>query len=81
MNPPAEASCTALFLGAHPDDIEIGSGSTRAKMAGSGWEVWACILTDEAASDVAKTRRGEARAGAIACGVPPDHVLFPSGTT
>ena len=76
MNPAPEASCTALFLGAHPDDIELGCGGTLAKMVESGWDAWVCILTDESAPDVAKTRRDEARAGAIACGVPPAHVLF-----
>jgi LmbE family N-acetylglucosaminyl deacetylase len=65
-----------LFLGAHPDNLEIGCGGTFAKMVGSGWDVWICILTDESAPDIARTRRDEARKSAIACGVSPDHVLF-----
>ena len=76
MKSPRETSCSALFVGAHPDDIEIGCGGTLAKMARAGWDVWVCVLTDESAPDVARARRDEARAGALACGVPPAHVLF-----
>src|SRR5215470_17087425 len=68
--------CSALFIGAHPDDIEIGCGGTLAKMVGLGWDVWVCVLTDEADPSLAHTRRTEAQAGATACGVPLAQVLF-----
>jgi LmbE family N-acetylglucosaminyl deacetylase len=35
-----------LAIGAHPDDIEFGSGATLAKWAESGAEVHLCVLTD-----------------------------------
>lgn len=35
-----------LFLGPHPDDIEIGAGATAAKLAGMGKQVTFLICTD-----------------------------------
>ncbi len=35
-----------LFLGPHPDDIEIGAGSTAAKLAAAGKQVTFLICTD-----------------------------------
>ena len=35
-----------LFLGPHPDDIEIGAGATAAKLAGMGRQVTFLICTD-----------------------------------
>ena len=35
-----------LFLGPHPDDIEIGAGATAAKLAGAGGHVTFLICTD-----------------------------------
>ena len=33
---------TAVFMGAHPDDIEIGAGGTAAKLIDAGWNIfWA----------------------------------------
>jgi LmbE family N-acetylglucosaminyl deacetylase len=29
----------ALFLGAHPDDVEVGAGGTIARLVDEGWEV------------------------------------------
>lgn len=35
-----------LFIGPHPDDIEIGAGATAAKLAGAGKDVCFLICTD-----------------------------------
>ena len=35
-----------LFIGPHPDDIEIGAGATAAKLAAAGKKVTFLILTD-----------------------------------
>ena len=35
-----------LFIGPHPDDIEIGAGATAAKLAAAGKEVCFLICTD-----------------------------------
>ena len=35
-----------LFIGPHPDDIEIGAGATAAKLAASGKQVCFLICTD-----------------------------------
>ena len=35
-----------LFLGPHPDDIEIGAGATAAKLAAMGKQVTFLICTD-----------------------------------
>ena len=35
-----------LFLGPHPDDIEIGAGATAAKLAAAGKQVCFLICTD-----------------------------------
>jgi len=83
MSPPTSGEgphratpCSALFLGAHPDDIEIGCGGTLAKMVALGWDVWLCVITDDAERTLATTRRHEAQASAAAYGVPAAQVLF-----
>jgi LmbE family N-acetylglucosaminyl deacetylase len=43
----------ALFVGAHPDDIELGAGGTVARLTDAGWNVWLCILTSESDTSVA----------------------------
>src|SRR5262249_25458068 len=68
--------CSALFLGAHADDIEIGCGGTLAKMVALGWDVWMCVVTDDADRTLATTRRHEAQASAAAYGIPAAQVLF-----
>jgi LmbE family N-acetylglucosaminyl deacetylase len=40
------APARALAIGAHPDDIEFGSGATLAKWAAAGTHVELCICTD-----------------------------------
>lgn len=51
-----------LFLGPHPDDIEIGAGATVAKLAASGKQICFLICTDGRFGDghVAKDCKGQA---------------------
>ncbi|HXP20955.1 MAG TPA: PIG-L family deacetylase [Streptosporangiaceae bacterium] len=63
-----------LAIGAHPDDIEIGSAALVSKAVDSGIEVNFLILTDD--GDDRDARRAEATLAAEALGVPPDHVMF-----
>ena len=44
--PKIEAFSRYLFIGPHPDDIELGCGATAAKLAAEGKEVTFLILTD-----------------------------------
>ena len=44
--PKIEAFTKYLFIGPHPDDIEIGCGATAAKLAAEGRHVTFLILTD-----------------------------------
>jgi LmbE family N-acetylglucosaminyl deacetylase len=69
-----------LFLGPHPDDIEIGAGATAAKLAAGGKEVCFLVCTDGrfgtdhapanlSGVQLAKQRRKEAEASASLLGV------------
>ena len=44
--PEIEGFSSCLFIGPHPDDIEIGAGATAAKLAAMGKKVTFLILTD-----------------------------------
>ena len=44
--PQVEAFDRYLFLGPHPDDIEIGAGATAAKLIAAGKQVCFLICTD-----------------------------------
>ncbi len=66
----------ALFIGAHPDDIELGAGGTVARLTKAGWDVWFCILTSESSVDVALQRKNEAIAAAQLLGVDKAKVMF-----
>jgi len=61
-------------MGAHPDDIEIGSAALVSKAVALGIETYFVVLTDD--GDDREARRGEAALAAEALGVPRDHVLF-----
>jgi LmbE family N-acetylglucosaminyl deacetylase len=69
-----------LFLGPHPDDIEIGAGATAAKLAEAGKEVCFLICTDgryglgnapkgTTPEELVEIRREEARRSAALLGV------------
>ena len=44
--PAVESFSSYMFIGPHPDDIEIGCGATAAKLAASGKSICFLILTD-----------------------------------
>ena len=66
----------ALFVGSHPDDIEIGAGGTLARMVDLGWDIHACIVTDDPEARLAAVRRREALDAIRSLGVNADHVFF-----
>jgi LmbE family N-acetylglucosaminyl deacetylase len=62
-----------LFVGAHPDDIELGAGALLSKLCSNGEDVHALILTDDENSQV---RRTEARAGLVMLGMDETRIHF-----
>lgn len=65
-----------LFIGPHPDDIEIGAGATAAKLAESGKAVaFLCCIDGRYGSasvppeELIPVRQAEAKASAAALGV------------
>ncbi len=76
--PDLEKAERFLFVGPHPDDIEIGAGATAAKLAAAGKAVCFLICTDgrfgdtfceEKGDALAKRREQEALASAARLGV------------
>ena len=78
--PHVEAFERYLFLGPHPDDIEIGAGATAAKLAAAGKQVCFLICTDgrygleyapegTTPEELIELRKAEALASARALGV------------
>ena len=73
-----------LFIGPHPDDIEIGAGATAAKLAASGKRICFLICTDGrfgtsnspdiSPEDMAEIRKRESIASAASLGI--DDVRF-----
>ncbi|NCA67385.1 MAG: PIG-L family deacetylase [Clostridia bacterium] len=83
--PKLEAYNSYLFIGPHPDDIEIGAGATAAKLARAGKKVTFLIATDGRygthddsvdLNDLVKTRQLEAINGAAVLGVK-DVIFLP----
>jgi LmbE family N-acetylglucosaminyl deacetylase len=75
---------SALAIGAHPDDVELGCGATLAKWADTGTDVQLLVLTDgskgswDPATDgleLAERRRAEQRAAADELGIGAVHFL------
>lgn len=60
--PKVEAFRRYLFIGPHPDDIEIGAGATAARLAAEGKQVCFLICTDGRFGDGKTTLRGDALA-------------------
>lgn len=67
---------TAIVVGPHPDDIEIGAGGTVSRLVRSDWRVELLILTTESDAAVSSRRKAEAVASADALGVPEQAVHF-----
>ena len=74
--PKLESFDRYLFIGPHPDDIEIGAGATAAKLVQSGKAVaFLCCIDGRFGSgtvppeELIPMRRAEARASAAALGV------------
>lgn len=75
-----------LFIGPHPDDIEIGAGATAAKLVASGKEVRFLVCIDGRfgtvnapegieGDELVKIRKQEARDSALKLGVTDVHFL------
>lgn len=78
--PRVEAFDRYLFIGPHPDDIEVGAGATAAKLSAAGKQVCFLICTDgrfglehapagTAPEELIELRKAEAVASAAALGV------------
>ena len=78
--PKVEAFDRYLFLGPHPDDIEVGAGATAAKLAAAGKQVCFLVCTDgryglehapegTAPEELVELRKAEALASAKLLGV------------
>ena len=65
-----------MFIGAHPNDIEIGAGGTLVKLLERRWDVFACIVTDETDPKAAAARRHEALESCATLGLRPQQVFF-----
>ena len=82
--PKPESYSRFLFVGPHPDDVEIGAGATAAKLARAGKQVTILVCLDGRygdglsggvrGDDLARTRREEAVRAAARLGVK--DVLF-----
>lgn len=71
---------SALAVGAHTDDIELGCGATIARLLEAGWTVWYLIFSIARESvpsgfDVEVLRR-EALASADVMGLAVDNVTI-----
>lgn len=84
--PKPESFQRVLFIGPHPDDIEIGAGATAAKLAAAGKEVHFLVCLDgrfglehapagTTPEALAAIRQCESIAGASALGVSRVHFL------
>lgn len=62
-----------VFVGSHPDDIEIGAGTLAYRLTRDQHEVYFLVLSDD---DSSESRRAEAVASAEVLGVPRSRVLF-----
>lgn len=84
--PQIDSGSTYLFVGPHPDDIEIGCGATAAKLARLGKTVSFVVATDGGAgakdpstdvSRLVETRASEATASAAVLGARVRILSFP----
>lgn len=75
---PQEGAPRVLAIGAHPDDLELACGGTLAKLADSGFEVRALVMSAGQVGGDSSRRPDEARAGGRFLGADEVEVLdFP----
>jgi LmbE family N-acetylglucosaminyl deacetylase len=75
---PQEGAPRVLAIGAHPDDLELACGGTLAKLADSGFEIRALVMSAGQVGGDSSRRPDEARAGGRFLGVAEVEVLdFP----
>ncbi|WP_162906985.1 PIG-L deacetylase family protein [Allorhizocola rhizosphaerae] len=72
---PVRAARRVLVVGAHPDDLELACGATVAKLADSGHEIFALVLTRGGNGGSAEERAREAVAAGRLLGVSQVRVL------
>jgi LmbE family N-acetylglucosaminyl deacetylase len=65
-----------LFVGAHPDDIEIGCGGTLSRLVGGGHEVTVIVVTCEQDPQLREDREDECRRAFLQAGLSTEQVLF-----
>lgn len=84
--PKIESFNTYLFVGPHPDDIEIGAGATVAKLVKEGKNVHFLICTDgrfgngnlkdKSYDEIASIRKKESIASAMYLGLKEENIHF-----
>lgn len=66
----------ALFVGAHPDDVELGCGGALCKLIEAGHDATVLVLTQEQDLSVRKRRQSECRAALALAGVNEAMIHF-----
>lgn len=74
----AAATCDALFVGAHPDDVELFCGGTIARLAHEGYRVMLADLSrgESASNGTPQQRREDSLAAAATLGVLPERPVL-----
>ncbi|UCC96022.1 MAG: PIG-L family deacetylase, partial [Candidatus Omnitrophota bacterium] len=69
-----------IFVGAHPDDIELGCGGTIPRFVEEGYEVWCVYLTKgekgQVTGDDPKARLNESTEACMTLGVDKQKIIF-----
>ena len=72
----SKSALQVIFVGAHPDDIEVGAGGTVAKLVQNGVRVYFVIMSQDSETALAQRRQGEALTAARFLGVSHEDVIF-----
>ncbi|KQC30230.1 PIG-L deacetylase family protein [Flagellimonas eckloniae] len=67
---------SAIFVGPHPDDIELGAGATVAKLNHLKWNTFFVIVTKSKEKKVANSRKTEALEAARILKTFPENIIF-----